>query len=78
LLHSLFDDVIARLPPETRRDFDRVRFALGLQGATNGEVAAALIALGYLTEILTGKRPFDRAEFRRYVRMDDKKWQPMA
>lgn len=58
------DDLIASLPPEVRRDFNLARFRLALEGATDEEVTAALVAFGYLVQLLTGKISFDRRELR--------------
>lgn len=65
------DDLIASLPPEVRRDFDLARFRLALEGATDEEITAALVTLGYLAQLLTGKISFDRWELRQYVRITD-------
>lgn len=58
------NDLIASLPPEVRRDFDLARLRLALEGATDQEVTAVLVAFGYLVQLLTGRIPFDRWELR--------------
>jgi hypothetical protein len=63
-------DLLASLPPEVRRDFDLARFRLALEGATTAEVAAAVVTFGYLLQVLTGRRPFDRWELRQYVNLE--------
>lgn len=65
------DDLIASLPPEVRRDFNLARFRLALEGATDEEITAALVTFGYLLQVLTGRRPFDRWDLRQYVRITD-------
>ncbi|MCA1953557.1 MAG: hypothetical protein LDL12_00245 [Anaerolinea sp.] len=65
------DDLIASLPPEVRRDFNLARFRLALEGATDEEVTAALVAFGYLVQLLTGKISFDRRELRQYVNLGE-------
>mgnify|MGYP001034677339 CR=1 FL=1 len=65
------DRLYESLPPEIRRDVDFARFRLALEGATDDEVYAALLTLGYLVQLLTGKRPFDRFELRSYVNITE-------
>lgn len=65
------DDLMASLPPEARRDFNLARFRLALEGATDEEITGALVAFGYLVQLLTGKIPFDRWELRQYVNLDE-------
>lgn len=66
--HELsLDDLRANLPPEVRRDFDLARFRLALEGATDEEVAAVVVTLGYLVQLLQGRIPFDRWELRAYL-----------
>ncbi|HCE18532.1 MAG TPA: hypothetical protein DEQ80_11795 [Anaerolinea thermolimosa] len=64
-------DLIAGLPPEVRRDFDRARFRLALEGATDEEITAALVTFGYLVQLLTGKIPFDCWKLRQYVNLSE-------
>ncbi|GAP05914.1 hypothetical protein ATHL_00755 [Anaerolinea thermolimosa] len=64
-------DLIAGLPPEVRRDFDRARFRLALEGATDEEITAALVTFGYLVQLLTGKIPFDCWKLRSYLNMGE-------
>jgi|GEM_PF-2721037 hypothetical protein len=56
------DDLIASLDPENRRDFDRLRFGLAFDGVSSEQAAAMAIAHGYLAQVLSGKRPFERTE----------------
>jgi len=70
------DDLIARLPPEVRRSFDLARFRLALEGATDEEVTAALLTFGYLLQLFTGSRPFDRWELRQYINLGEAQDEP--
>lgn len=65
------DDLIACLPPEVRRDFNLARFRLALEGATDEEITGALVAFGYLVQLLTGRIPFDRWELRHCVNLGE-------
>ena len=64
----LLEEVIATLPPETRRDFDRLRFGLAFDGVSSEQTAAMMIAAGFLLQVLAGKRPFDRNEAALFLR----------
>uniref|UniRef100_A0A7C6ECQ1 Uncharacterized protein n=1 Tax=candidate division WOR-3 bacterium TaxID=2052148 RepID=A0A7C6ECQ1_UNCW3 len=65
------NELIASLPPETRKAFDTARFRLALEGATTEEVTAIVTTFGYLLSLLQGKILFDHYELRNYLSMGE-------